>query len=145
MQTSVHDLLQRKGHGTVSVTSGSSVYEAVRLMAAHNVGSVLVIDDGDLVGILSERDCTRELILAGKSAKDTPVRDLMSSAVLIVDPTDTVEHCMRLMTENRVRHLPVLSEGRLVGIVSIGDVVNSVLSQRQFVIEQLENYITGRA
>jgi len=145
MQTSIRDILKRKGDETVSVASTASVLEAVRLMASQNVGAVLVIDAGRLVGILSERDCARNLILEDKSAKDTPVEELMTSEVLVVSPTHTVEQCMFLMTENRVRHLPVLEDGQLIGIVSIGDVVNALVSQKQFVIEQLESYITGRS
>jgi CBS domain-containing protein len=145
MQTTIRDILKRKGDSTVSVTSHASVLDAVRAMAHHNVGSVLVIDDGRLVGILSERDCARDLVLKDLSAKDTRVEELMTTEVLIVGPTHTVDECMFLMTENRVRHLPVLQDGTLIGIVSIGDIVNALVSQKQFVIEQLESYITGRS
>ena len=145
MQTSIRDILKRKGDAIVSVASNATVLAAVRQMANHNVGAVLVVDAGRLVGILSERDCARDLILEDKSATDTPVEELMTSDVLVVSPTHTVEQCMFLMTENRVRHLPVLEDGKLIGIVSIGDVVNALVSQKQFVIEQLESYITGRS
>jgi CBS domain-containing protein len=145
MESSVRDVLKRKGGSTVSVTSTSSIFEAVQEMEDHNVGAVLVIDAGRLVGILSERDCARDLILKDRSAKDTTVDELMTSEILVVSPTHTVEQCMFLMTENRVRHLPVLEDGQLIGIVSIGDVVNAIVSAKQFVIEQLESYITGRS
>ena len=145
MQTTIRDILKRKRDSTVSVTSHASVLEAVRAMAHHNVGSVLVIDDGRLVGILSERECARDLVLQDRSARETRVNELMRSEVLVVGPAHTVDECMFLMTENRVRHLPVLEDGRLVGIVSIGDIVNALVSQKQFVIEQLESYITGRS
>jgi len=145
METSVRDVLKRKGGSTVSVTSTASIFEAVQEMEDHNIGAVLVIDEGRLVGILSERDCARDLILKDRSAKDTTVDELMTSEILVVSPTHTVEQCMFLMTENRVRHLPVLENGQLIGVVSIGDVVNAIVSAKQFVIEQLESYITGRS
>jgi CBS domain-containing protein len=145
METSIRDILKRKGAGTVSVASNATVLDAVRAMADHNVGSVLVIDHGRLVGILSERDCARALIVEAKSVKDMRVEELMASDVLVVSPAHTVDQCMFLMTENRVRHLPVLEDGKLIGIVSIGDVVNALVSHKQFVIEQLESYITGRS
>ena len=112
---------------------------------APDAGTVLVIDDGRLVGILSERECARDLVLQDRLARETRVEELMTSEVLVVGPAHTVDECMFLMTENRVRHLPVLEDGRLIGIVSIGDIVNALVSQKQFVIEQLESYITGRS
>jgi len=141
----VRHLLRTKGNDVLSVSPDSAVFEALRRMAEKNVGAVLVLEGERLVGIFSERDYARKVILKGKSSKDTLVREIMSSHVLYVRPEQTIEECMALMTGKRVRHLPVLDEKlRVVGVISIGDVVKDIISEQEFMIEQLQNYITGR-
>jgi CBS domain-containing protein len=143
MKTVKH-LLRTKGHDVLSVAPDTAVFEALRLMAEKNVGAVLVLESERLVGIFSERDYARKVILKGKSSKETLVREIMSSHVLYVRPEQTIENCMALMTGKRVRHLPVLDdEQRVVGVISIGDVVKDIISEQEFMIEQLQNYITG--
>lgn len=142
MQT-VRDILKRKGSEIYSVTPDTSVYDALKLMAEKNIGAVLVVEGDQPVGILSERDYARQVILKGKTSKDTPVREIMTSKIVFVGPAQTVEECMALMTDKRIRHLPVLEEHQLVGILSIGDVVKAVISEKQFLIEQLEHYISS--
>ncbi len=113
-------------------------------MAEKNIGAVLVVEAGNLVGILSERDYARKVILKGRMSKDTPVRDIMTETVATVTPYRTVEECMALMTDKRIRHLPVFDEGRLIGVVSIGDVVKAQIADKEFMIEQLTDYISGK-
>jgi CBS domain-containing protein len=127
-----------------SITPEATVFEAIRLMAEKNVGALTVLDAGRLVGIISERDYTRKVVLKGKSSRDTPVREIMGAPVITVAPTHAVSDCLRLMTEHRIRHLPVLDDGQLVGIVSIGDLVNWVMSAQSATIDHLEGYISGR-
>lgn len=140
----VRELLQTKGYDIWSVAPDDSVYEALKLMADKNVGAVLVTDAGNLVGILSERDYARKVILKGRTSRDTPVREIMTEKVVYVRPDQTTNECMALMTDKRVRHLPVIENDQLIGIISIGDVVKAIISEQEFMIEQLENYITGR-
>jgi len=140
----VTQLLRAKGHDVLSVSPETSVFEALEVMAERNVGALLVLEENRLVGIFSERDYARKVILKGKASKDTPVREIMTSHVLYVRPEQTVDECMALMTDKHVRHLPVLEEDRLVGVISIGDVVKSIIAEQEFIIEQLQNYITGR-
>lgn len=139
----VRELLAKKGSEVWSVSPDATVYDALQLMAARNVGAVLVLADGALAGILSERDYARQVILKGKASRDTPVRDIMTTAVVSVSPERTIDDCMALMTERRIRHLPVLHGGMLLGILSIGDVVKAVISEKEFHIEQLESYIAS--
>ena len=139
--TIVRQLLDRKGRSIFSVEPQAPVLEAIRAMAAHHVGALLVMQGGTLSGIVSERDYARKVILMGRSSSDTPVRDIMSSPVLTVSPDDTVQRCMQLMTDQRVRHLPVVEGGAVVGMVSIGDLVKAVIAEQQQQIEQLESYI----
>ena len=139
----VAQLLRSKPHGVLSITPDTAVYHALQLMAEKNVGALLVLDGDSLVGIFSERDYARKVILVGKSSKETQVREIMSSHVLYVRPQQTIQDCMALMTDKRVRHLPVLDEHRVVGVISIGDVVKSIISEQEFMIEQLQNYISG--
>ena len=140
----VMQLLRAKGHEVLSVSPEAPVFEALRAMADKNVGALLVVEAERLVGVFSERDYARKVILKGRSSKETPVREIMSSHVLYVRPQQTIEECMALMTDKRVRHLPVLDEEKLIGVISIGDVVKAVIAEQEFVIEQLQNYITGR-
>ena len=142
--TTVTQLLRTKGHEVVSVSAETSVFEALKVMAEKNIGALLVIEAEKLVGVLSERDYARKVILKGKASKDTSVREIMTAHVLYVRPEQTIEECMALMTAKRVRHLPVLEEERLVGVISIGDVVKAIIAEQEFMIEQLQNYITGR-
>ena len=139
----VRELLAKKGSEVWSVSPDATVYDALQLMAARNVGAVLVLDDGELAGILSERDYARQVILKGKASRDTPVRDIMTTAVVSVSPERTIDDCMALMTERRIRHLPVLKSDVLLGVLSIGDVVKAVISEKEFHIEQLESYIAS--
>ena len=139
--TSVRQLLDRKGRQVFSIAPGTAVLDAIRLMAEHHVGALLVMRGPGLEGIVSERDYARKVILMGRSSADTPVRDIMTAAVITVQPETPVEKCMQIMTERRVRHLPVIENGRVVGMVSIGDLVKAVIAEQQQQIEQLESYI----
>jgi CBS domain-containing protein len=137
----VRDLLAGKGNAVHAVAPTATVYDALGVMAEKGIGAVLVLDGDRLVGILSERDYARQVVLKGKASKDTPVRDIMTANVICVSPERTMEECMAIMTDRRCRHLPVLVEGRVRGILSIGDVVKAVISEKQFEIEQLTSYI----
>lgn len=139
--TYVSQLLDRKGRATYSIEPEDPVLEAIQLMADHHVGALLVMKGEELVGIVSERDYARKVILLGRSSAETPVWQIMSSPVLTVSLRHSVQECMELMTEHRVRHLPVVESGRVVGIVSIGDLVKAVIQDQQETIEQLESYI----
>jgi CBS domain-containing protein len=139
--TTVRQLLDRKDRAVFSVGPEAPVLEAIRAMAEHHVGALLVMTGEVLAGIVSERDYARKVILRGRSSSDTPVRDIMTSPVLTVSPETSVEQCMQLVTDKRVRHLPVLEAGRVVGMVSIGDLVKAVIAEQQQQIEQLESYI----
>jgi CBS domain-containing protein len=143
MTTSVRQVLEAKGSTTLSLPPGATVYEALELMAKNDVGSVVVADGDCLLGIFTERDYARKLILQGRSSKDTKVSDLMTSNILTVSPTQTIDDCMAMITDNRVRHLPVVEKGRVVGIISIGDVVKAVIADQQRTIQQLSSYIAG--
>jgi len=140
----VTQLLRGKGHEVLSVSPEASVFEALKVMAEKNVGALLVVEGERLVGVFSERDYARKVILKGKASKEIPVREIMTSHILYVRPEQTIEECMALMTDKRVRHLPVLEDERLVGVISIGDVVKAIIAEQDFMIEQLQNYITGR-
>jgi len=139
--TLVRQLLEGKGRQIFAVEPQAAVLEAIRAMAAHHVGALLVMEGAALAGIVSERDYARKVILMGRSSADTPVRDIMSSPVITVSPDDSVQKCMQLMTDKRVRHLPVVEGARVVGMVSIGDLVKAVIAEQQQQIEQLESYI----
>lgn len=137
----VRQLLDRKGRQVFSIAPGAAVLEAIRLMAERHVGALLVMEGEALRGIVSERDYARKVILMGRSSADTPVRDIMTATVITVQPETPVEECMQIMTEQRVRHLPVIESERVVGMVSIGDLVKAVIAEQQQHIEQLESYI----
>ena len=139
----VKEILRTKGPGVWSITPDATVYDALKLMADKNVGAVLVMDANHLVGIMSERDYARKIILCGKSSKDTLVREIMTERVIYACPEQTAEECMALMTDKRVRHLPVLEDLQVIGVISVGDVVKSIISEQGFTIEQLEHYISG--
>lgn len=139
----VWQVLENKGHTVWSIGPDDTVLQALELMADKDVGALVVLDGGELVGIFSERDYARRVRLQGKSSTETPVRQVMSERVLYVRPEQSIEDCMALMTDKHIRHLPVVDGGELVGLISIGDVVKSVISEQVFVIQQLENYITG--
>ncbi|HEX7549099.1 MAG TPA: CBS domain-containing protein [Candidatus Methylomirabilis sp.] len=139
----VEQILRHKGRAFWSVAPNAMVIDALKLMAEKDVGALMVLEAGRLAGIISERDYARKVILKGKSSLQTPVREIMTQVVVTVRPGNTVEECMALMTEKRVRHLPVLVEDRVVGVISIGDVVKASIDAKDFMIKQLENYITG--
>ena len=139
----VRQLLETKGAEIVSVSPDSNVLDALKLMAAREIGAVLVVEAARLVGIMSERDYARKVILKGKSSQDTKVREIMTERVMYARPDQTVPELMALMTNKRVRHLPVLEDDHLVGVLSIGDLVKETISEQEFIIRQLENYIHG--
>ncbi len=139
----VSEILRHKGTAVWWVTSETLVYDALELMAEKEIGALLIKEDGGVVGILSERDYARKVILKGRSSLATPVRDIMTRPVVCVHPEQTVDECMALMTSRRIRHLPVILDGEVVGLVSIGDLVKASLDEKDFLIQQLEGYITG--
>jgi CBS domain-containing protein len=139
----ISEILGYKGHNAWCVSPDTTVFDAIQLMADKNVGALLVTQEGKLVGIISERDYTRKVALKGKSSKQTAVKEILSGQVIHVIPEQTVEECMRLMTDNRVRHLPVLDGDKIVGVVSIGDLVNWIISAQSSTIHQLQTYISG--
>ena len=141
--TTVRQILQDKGSKLWTIRPDLTVFEALKIMADNNIGALLIMSKDKLVGIFSERDYARKVILLGKSSKEMAVSDIMIIDVVYVRPEQSVEDCMALMTDKRIRHLPVLDQGDLIGIISIGDVVKTIISDQKFTIEQLENYISG--
>ena len=139
----VRDVLRAKGNVVFAAEPDATVYDALTVMAEKNIGAVLVREGERVVGIFSERDYARQVVLKGKASKDTPIRDVMTSRVVFVRPEQDIEECMALMTDKHIRHLPVLDGATLMGIVSIGDVVKAVISEREILIAQLEHYITS--
>lgn len=146
MKTSVTAgiILHHKGHTVWSISPDATVFEAIRVLAEKNIGALPVMEGDRLAGIFSERDYTRKIALEGRSSRDTLVREIVSMPVISVTPHHTIEDCMRLMTDNRVRHLPVMEGQKVVGILSIGDLVNWIISAQSSTIEQMEAYIAGR-
>ena len=139
--TTVRQMLEHKGRAVYSVGPDDPVLTAIRMMAEQHVGALLVMRDGELVGIISERDYARKVILLGRSSSETPVRQIMTSPVITVSLTTTIAECMHIVTDRRIRHLPVLDGRRVVGVISIGDLVKAVIEDQQQTIEQLETYI----
>lgn len=144
MKTVAHILESKRERTVYTITPEASVLDAVQRMAECGVGALLVMEGEKISGIVTERDYARKMILKGRSSNDTPVRDIMTSPVMYVRPQQSNEECMKLMTENRLRHLPVMDGSKLVGLISIGDLVKDIISEQQFLIEQLEHYITGQ-
>ncbi len=140
----VAQILADKGNQVWSLDAGATVYEALELMAEKNVGAVLVVADDEPIGILSERDYARKVVLRERVSRDTGVTEIMTPDPICVAPNQEIEACMAIMTAKRFRHLPVVEGGRLIGIISIGDVVKSIISEREYLIQQLESYITGQ-
>ena len=145
LTTQIGAVLKRKSAEIWSTRPEATVYQAIEIMADKRVGALLVMDRDELVGIISERDYARKIILKGKSSKETPVAEIMTSQVISVSPRHTVGDCMHIITENRVRHLPVLESGKIVGMISIGDLVNWIITEQQETIRHLEAYISGMA
>jgi CBS domain-containing protein len=139
----VDQVLREKGPDFWSVVPGATVFQALELMAKHNIGAVLVMEEGRLDGIFSERDYARKVVLEGKSSKDIPVKEIMTSKVVCVQPEQSIDECMALMTNKHIRHLPVIEGDQVVGVISLGDVVKVKISEQEFTISQLEHYITG--
>jgi CBS domain-containing protein len=141
---SVAEILRSKPEQTVhTIAPSASVFDAVKLMAEKSIGALLVMEDQKIDGIITERDYARKIVLMGRSSKETPVREIMTSPVMYVRPDQTNEECMALMTDNRLRHLPVIDDGKLIGLISIGDLVKDIISEQKFIIDQLEHYIMG--
>ena len=139
----VSDILEIKGRNVWSIEPGASVYDAMKLMADKGIGALLVMEGPKLVGIISERDYARKVILQGRSSPTTEVREIMTSRVVYTEPARNIEECMALMTEKRIRHLPVMEQDRVCGVISIGDLVKAIIAEQKFIIEQLERYISG--
>ena len=143
MKTTIRQLLDKKGYMIHGIAPESMVIDAIRLMSETGVGALLVLDDGNLIGIISERDYTRKVILQNRSSVNTPVQDIMTSKVLYMSPQQSVEECMVLMSKHRIRHMPVMEDGKPIGVLSIKDVMNNIISEKDFIISQLETYISG--
>jgi CBS domain-containing protein len=139
----VRQILEGKQGQVISVTPETPVLEVIRLMAEHGIGSVLVMRDGQLLGIATERDYARKVILKGRSSQSTPVSEIMSSPVVTIPPDKPIQSCMRMVTQRRIRHLPVVEDGMVIGLVSIGDLLKTLIEDQQHEIEQLQQYIAG--
>ena len=142
MQT-IKQLLEKKGNEIITIEPDSSVYDAIKSMADNHIGSLIVMEKGKLVGIITERDYTRKIILKGKSSASTPVKDIMTKNILCTNPEQTVDEAMALITDKRVRHLPVVENNHVIGIISIGDLVKTIISEQEYIINQLEHYINS--
>ena len=139
----VRDILETKGRDVWFIEPGALVYDAMKLMADKEVGALLVMENATLAGIISERDYARKIILQGRSSLTTEVREIMTARVVCTEPERSIEECMALMTDKRIRHLPVVEAGQVCGVISIGDLVKAIIAEQQFIIQQLERYITG--
>ena len=139
----IQTLLKKKGYDVWSIAPDASVYDAIHLMAEKAVGALLVMDGPKLVGVISERDYARKIILEGRSSENTKISEIMSSEVITTGPDNRIEECMAIMTERRIRHLPVLDGNEVLGVISLGDLVKYIIAEQQFVIEQMERYING--
>ncbi len=139
--TLVSQILQSKGSHTWTIAPNATVFDALTSMAEKDIGALLVVENSEVVGIFSERDYARKIILQGKSSRDTEVQEIMTSEVLCISPDQSITKCMALMTDKRIRHIPVLDDGRLVGVISIGDVVKAIITEQQIIINHLEDYI----
>jgi CBS domain-containing protein len=139
----VREIVHKKGEQVWSVSSDAMTFEAMKLMAEKNAGAVLVVDDGKVVGILSERDCIRRLDLQERASRDTKVKDIMTTKVLYVEGGQSLEECVAIMIDKNIRHLPVYEEGKLIGIISVRDALREMVDYQKFMISQLEHYITG--
>ena len=139
----VRDILAVKGQAIYSIAPDASVYDAMKQMADKGIGALMVMESEKLVGVISERDYARKVILLGRSSRSTQVKEIMTGHVLYAQPQQNIDECMAIMTEKRVRQLPVLDAGKVIGVISIGDLVKSIITEQKFIIEQLEKYITG--
>ncbi|QEC52288.1 CBS domain-containing protein [Anseongella ginsenosidimutans] len=140
----VRNILESKGHEVFSIHPGRTVYDALEMLVEKNIGALMVTEEHRFVGIFSERDYARKVILRGKASRETFIREIMTEHPETVCPDDTIEYCMQKMTDKRIRHLPVIEEGVLIGLISIGDVVKFIIDEQKYIIENLEGYITGR-
>ena len=139
----IEQILEAKGHDVWSIDPNGTVYDAINLMAKKEVGALLVMESGNPVGVISERDYARKVIIKGRSSQETLTKDIMTTAVIYTHPDQSIEECMSLMTEKRIRHLPVIDGEQLLGMISIGDLVKAIIAEQQGMIEQLEHYISG--
>jgi CBS domain-containing protein len=140
----VNQILKEKGRNVWTIAPEAKVFEALKIMAEKGIGALVVTEQGRVVGIISERDYARKVVLMGRLSQETPVKDIMTTQIYVVQPGSTAEECMALMTDRHIRHLPVMDHDKLAGVISIGDVVKSIISQQKLTIEQLENYIMGK-
>jgi CBS domain-containing protein len=138
----VRNIIQTKGNAVFSIPSGTTVYNALELMFEKSIGALLVVDNGKFVGIFTERDYARKLVLKGKSSKETMIREVMTERPITVTPDTSIEDCMKIITDRKIRHLPVMENDRLAGLISVGDVVKFIIEEQKFIIENLEQYIT---
>ena len=139
----VRNLLEKKGHAVYSISPDNSVYDALEMLEERNLGCLVVVDNGKLIGIFTERDYARKVILKGKSSKETQVSDIMTDRPIVVTPNSSIEQCMQLMTDKFIRHLPVVENGQLIGVISIGDLVRFTIEEKDYIIDTLSHYISG--